>query len=1093
MNSEPQERIFEAALALPLEQRAACLDQLSAGDAKLRERVEALLRAHDKAGAFMAEPAGPANSQSAHVAISLTEKPGDKIGHYKLLQQIGEGGCGVVYMAEQEEPIRRRVALKVIKLGMDTKAVIARFEAERQALALMDHPNIAKVLDAGATETGRPYFVMELVRGTKITAYCDQNNLPTEDRLNLFIQVCHAIQHAHQKGIIHRDIKPSNILVTVNDGVPVPKVIDFGIAKATGGQMLTDKTLFTAFEQFIGTPAYMSPEQAQMTSLDIDTRADVYALGVLLYELLVGRTPFETKTLLAGGLDEMRRMIREQDPPRPSTRLRTLTDAEQTTVATCHRTEVPRLVHQIRGDLDWIVMKCLEKDRKRRYETVNALALDVESRLVDRPVAAAPPSWHYRLTKFVRRNRVATAFALMLLTATTLSTWLAVRANQARTLAQRREAEAREHLWASYLATARASRQSGQPGRRFAALDAAAKAAAIRPTVELRSEAASALALVDVRPIQELAGPPNRAMRATALDPTCSFYACADEYGSLSVRRLSDSREVLSLGAQGEPVYFTPRFSPNGRWLAAQIGRLSRAGRDVQVWDLHTGRPLLVTPLKVDGDSMDFHPQLPLVGAVDQVGDAHVCDVESGRNWSWASGARTPNAVRFRPHANQLVIWSPDHGIRFHEVESGRVVATMPQTNRVGLVWSADGKWLVGHSEDGQVLMWDFSRGGVLDSAFEAHHSFISRASLDPQAEILLTQSWDSTLALWSLASRSLLLRWASGEGQPCICLDGRRLGPSFTGRIAQLLEIERAPECRILRATAGPSDCNGTFSPDGGWVVVPGAGRIECWEVGGCKRAWVEPVDGPRFIAFHPDGSRLAVSGHAGLSEWPWDLGTGNGPPRLGAAHQLATRLGSRIEFSRDGSVLVSSQANGLLVLPSRGSDPAMLPMPMCNFASVSPDGKWAAASPWAGPMSDVRVWELPDGQEAFRLDKTLAAVQFTRDGRWLVLLTDELIECRSVGNWQPVSQLPLERGQRQMALSNNGRWCAVQQGLQHILLCELPTFLPILTLDTGPEAPVCFSPDNTLLLTRRGSGQFSLWDLGLMRRELTAMGLGW
>src|SRR5437899_7156570 len=325
--SDPIDReltVFSAARRLPVEERAAYLDEACAGDAALRQRVGELLRAGEEAAGFLQDPARGAQrpadgSASPTLLLSPTpgEKAGDRIGHYKLLQQIGEGGCGVVYMAEQEEPVRRRVALKVIKLGMDTKSVIARFEAERQALALMDHPNIAKVLDAGATETGRPYFVMELVRGIRITEYCDQNKLSTEERLKLFVQVCHAIQHAHQKGIIHRDIKPSNILVTLHDGVPVPKVIDFGIAKATQGR-LTDHTLFTAFEQFIGTPAYMSPEQAEMSGLDIDTRSDVYSLGVLLYELLTGKTPFDAKELLADGLDEMRRTIRETEPLKPS-------------------------------------------------------------------------------------------------------------------------------------------------------------------------------------------------------------------------------------------------------------------------------------------------------------------------------------------------------------------------------------------------------------------------------------------------------------------------------------------------------------------------------------------------------------------------------------------------------------------------------------------------------------------------------------------------------------------------------------------------------------------------------------------------------
>src|SRR5712671_1204981 len=427
--------VFSAARRLPAGARAAYLEEACADNAGLRQRVEELLQASEEAPDFLQDPPPGATIPGS----SITEKVGDKIGRYKLLQQIGEGGCGVVYMAEQEEPLQRHVALKVIRLGMDTKSVIARFEAERQALALMDHPNIAKVLDAGATETGRPYFVMELVRGIKITEFCDEKSVPTADRLKLFTQVCQAIQHAHQKGVIHRDIKPSNILVTVNDGVPVPKIIDFGIAKATAGP-LTDKTFFTAFAQFIGTPAYMSPEQAEMTSLDIDTRTDIYSLGVLLYELLTGRTPFDPSQLLQSGLDEMRRTIREQEPDRPSTRLSTMAEGELTTVAKHRHTEAPRLIHLVRGDLDWIGMKCLEKDRMRRYETTNGLASDIQRHLNNEPVVARPPSTAYRFQKLVRRNKLAfagaSAVAVALVLGAAVSTWQAIRATHFRRQAQ---------------------------------------------------------------------------------------------------------------------------------------------------------------------------------------------------------------------------------------------------------------------------------------------------------------------------------------------------------------------------------------------------------------------------------------------------------------------------------------------------------------------------------------------------------------------------------------------------------------------------------------------------------------------------------
>ena len=443
------EEVFSDALEIEsAAERAAFLQRACLNDPALLAAVEKKLAGYPAVESFF-EKSRPAVSRDAEVVRLLAGSAGgvaaefdsdgmvgSRIGPYQLLEIIGEGGCGTVYLARQENPVRRQVALKVIKLGMDTRNVIARFEAERQALAMMDHPNIARVLDAGATETGRPYFVMELVHGVKVTTYCDENHLETRPRLDLFIQICGAIQHAHQKGIVHRDIKPSNILVTMLDGKAVPKVIDFGIAKATGGERLTDNTLFTACEQFVGTPAYMSPEQAQMSGLDVDTRSDIYSLGVLLYELLTGRPPFEQAELLKSGLDEMRRTLLEREPHRPSTRLDALRADELTQTALQRHVEPLKLKSLLSGDLDWIVMKALEKDRNRRYQTANGLGMDVLRYLHNEPVFARPPSRLYRLQKLVRRNQAAflavAAVSLALIAGFGTSTWLFFKEREAR-------------------------------------------------------------------------------------------------------------------------------------------------------------------------------------------------------------------------------------------------------------------------------------------------------------------------------------------------------------------------------------------------------------------------------------------------------------------------------------------------------------------------------------------------------------------------------------------------------------------------------------------------------------------------------------
>jgi serine/threonine protein kinase len=507
--SQLEGALFAAALHLPAEQRASYLTKVCGADAELRRRLETRLEDQTAPGNDSTDSDfDPEATVTSMGVLRREEMVGETIGRYRLAEKLGEGGFGTVYVAEQQEPVKRRVAFKITKLGMDTKEVVARFKIERQALATMDHPGIAKVLDAGATNGGRPYFVMELVNGVKITEYCDQHKLSTHKRLELFIRVCRAIEHAHQKGIIHRDIKPSNILITMQDGQPVPKVIDFGIAKATQDPS-ADRAVVTLSDQFIGTPAYMSPEQAELGAIDIDTRTDIYSLGVLLYELLTAQTPLESKNLLARGFDEMRRMIREFEPQIPSLRLGSQKESDSTSTAKRHGTDAHKLIHLVRGDLDWVVMKCLEKDRALRYETAGSLAADVQRVLDNEPVEARPPSKLYRFRKLVRRNKLAFAASIAIWVALVLglgvTTWFVIQEKQERDLADieskradsarqiaeasREQAEVDRHKAEVERQQAEASRRKAEAALQQSEADRARAVAAEKQAVDSAKEA----------------------------------------------------------------------------------------------------------------------------------------------------------------------------------------------------------------------------------------------------------------------------------------------------------------------------------------------------------------------------------------------------------------------------------------------------------------------------------------------------------------------------------------------------------------------------------------------------------------------------
>ncbi|NQV35821.1 MAG: serine/threonine protein kinase [Phycisphaeraceae bacterium] len=542
-----EEAIYHAALKEPPEGRSSYVKAACGDDLELLERVESLLKIREGGNNFLESP--PFLDQTL-TDTAPEEKPGNTIDKYKLLEQIGEGGMAVVYMAEQEQPIRRRVALKVIKVGMDTQQVIARFEAERQALALMDHPHIAKVLDAGATDAGRPYFVMELVKGVSITEYCDSQKLSTQARLNLFIQVCHALQHAHQKGIIHRDIKPSNVMVTMSEGTPVPKVIDFGIAKATN-QRLTEKTVFTRYAHIIGTPAYMSPEQAELSELDVDTRSDIYSLGVLLYELLTGATPFSDDELRDGGYLKMQQVIRDKEPTRPSTKLSTLGET-LTDVAFARQATPDVLRRLLQGDLDWIVMKSLEKARDRRYDTANGLASDIKRHLDNEPVVARPPSVAYKFHKAWRRNKVVYTAAGMVVASLIIGISLSVRQTWVAASARR---DAEVNLYDSLLREARTVRIARGTGYRDKVFKALSQARDLdvpaKDVTDLRSAAVACMGdYVGLEPtlVLELPEGPNApSILWAALHPTDAIAAFALSDGTVILRDVHSSKDIKDI------------------------------------------------------------------------------------------------------------------------------------------------------------------------------------------------------------------------------------------------------------------------------------------------------------------------------------------------------------------------------------------------------------------------------------------------------------------------------------------------------------------------------------------------------------------
>jgi WD40 repeat protein/serine/threonine protein kinase len=817
-----ERELFIAALREPDEQARAAFLERACADEQLRERVESMLREHEQLGSFLESPASPPAATADYQRVS--EDPGTVIGPYKLVQVIGEGGMGTVFMAEQTRPVKRLVALKLIKAGLDTRQVLARFEAERQALALMDHLNIARVLDAGTTEAWRPYFVMELVKGVPITRYCDERRLTPRERLELFIPVCRAVQHAHQKGIIHRDLKPSNVLVGLYDGQPIPKVIDFGVAKAAGTK-LTEATLFTGFGAVIGTPEYMSPEQAWLDNLDIDTRSDIYSLGVLLYELLTGTTPLDRKRLGQAALLEVLRVIREEEPPRPSTRLGTT--EELPPIAARRNIEPRKLSELVRGELDWIVMKALEKDRNRRYETANGLAADLQRYLSDEPVQAYPPSAWYRFRKFARRNKAALAMASTL----TVGVLVAV-------------------------------------GSLAAAVSVLAAS-----NVEVKAEQEQTKAALDreKQTNDALSRALDREQRALY------FHRIALAEREVEARNIGRAEELLDECP-------APRRGWEWHYLKRRCRQEPLTFREHPGWVLSVA----VSPdgMTVASTGLILGPGEIRPGEI-PLGEIRVWDRATGKLVHRLIGP-VARLVVFHPNGKVLISAGVDETLRAWDVTTGKEVRplTVPDgnPNPLCLAVSPDGRLLVTAGADNTLRVRDAADFRELRT-LRGHTAPAAAAAFGPDGR-LVTGDFDGTVRVWDATTGWELhtLRGHAGPVGTAFSRDGKHVascGVDGTTRVSD------ARTGRLVRTIRGESAMTGwvAFSPDGLRLATGNLdGTVRVWDFREDHEALTlrGHTDMVMGLAFSPNGDQLVSCSLDGTVR-VWDATPLGAAPRPG------------------------------------------------------------------------------------------------------------------------------------------------------------------------------------------------------------------
>ncbi len=988
----------------------AFLDEACGDSPELRREVEVLLAAHANAGAFLENGAV---APDATLDQPITERAGSRIDRYKLLEKIGEGGFGVVFMAEQEEPVRRKVALKVIKPGMDTKDVIARFEAERQALAMMDHPNIAKVLDGGATESGRPYFVMELVRGIPITDYCDENKLTTRERLELFTSVCRAVQHAHQKGIIHRDIKPSNVMVTMRDDTPVAKVIDFGVAKATN-QRLTEKTLFTRYSQMIGTPLYMSPEQAQMNEWDVDTRSDIYSLGVLLYELLSGTTPFDRERMRRAAYDELLKIIREEEPPKPSMRISTLGDSA-TDVSAQRKSDPKKLSAVICGELDWIVMKALEKDRKRRYETANGFAEDVQRYLNDEAVQACPPSFGYRFKKFARRNKPALVTASVVAAALVLglvgTTWQAIRVmeEEERTEAQRDRAIQAEAVarWEAEQARQSAEREKQLAEReRIARRDAQqhlydARMSLVRSASEQGQRERVLELLNQCQPNSASGDGEFRSFEWYYRWRQCHRYSWSFSRGE---ERTTDDRDHVAV-------------SPDGR--TAVIAR--------ELWNLDTGER--IGTLYYDGEEESNAEYAALEEAVRLDPDDEKAKEAKDAAWRERAWKWDTDAIRFSPDGAMVAAKTHDPKTLMSTIHVFNV-ASLEQTRTItfgvgeggfmchAMEFSPDGQlitavpYIVALNVPQEIFVWEVATGEVRFSVKPNGErcpgsdqrktiNYTRRLAFSRDGAMLATGGYDekgaSRTQLWDISTGDCVKTLWSREGQSGL---GHLL---FLPDGNRLLARSRDGEITVWDLATGeidasaPTQVHGGISPCGRTAISHGDyGAMELWDVDSGESTAALLAHSDSFASgLSLDGKRLVTVDDEENEVRIWDLRTDRLSQDFSLISDVSTAYGySLFAFSPDGRTIACCHSRGTVDLWDVKAERRVR---MVRFSflrgihsvAFAPDGQTIAASGQDRKTGKFRIDLYDLRSSAVRHignhADSIRSLKFSSDGRYL------------------------------------------------------------------------------------------------------------